>query len=161
MRGPARRPPHGQTKLHPTPPVESFRQVLEGQIVNRRNHGTGRERRRSVLNVKHVDGMAPQFSRKRQRNAHQRCMRQRFSYFEIGPTIIESIDSCLFGDVECVKICLIDFSESFDQVSSVAFIPAEFGSDGMRVDRDVQGRIIFHFSFFIFHLDVASTHNGK
>src|SRR5439155_18756198 len=38
------------------------------------------------------------------------------------------------------EIGLIDFGEGLDQVDSVTFIAAEFCSDGMRIDCDVQNR---------------------
>ena len=68
-------------------------------------------------------------------------MRQRLLDPEIGPTIFESLDRDGFGNVERVKIGLIDLSEGLDQVGGVTFVAAELRSDGMRVDCDVQDRL--------------------
>src|ERR1700682_1924604 len=68
-------------------------------------------------------------------------MRQRLLNLKIGPTIFESLDGDGFGNVERVKIGLIDLSEGLDQVGGVTFVAAELRSDGMRVDCDVQDRL--------------------
>jgi hypothetical protein len=81
--------------------------------------------------------MAPQLAGKRQRDADQRRMRQRLLDPEVRPTLIKPLDSGPFGDVQSVKISLIDLGEGFDQVNGVTFIAAEFSSDGMRIDCDV------------------------
>ena len=128
--------------------------MLKSEIVNRDDQRARQKRRRGVLNVKYIGGIAPQFPRKSQRNADQRRVRRRPFYLEIGPTTGKPIDGGAFRDVEGVLISLIDPGERFDQIDSVGFVSAQLGSDGMRVDRDVQDRIIFHFSFFIFHFDI-------
>ena len=85
--------------------------------------------------------MPPQFPGKRQRNTHQRRMRQSLFDLEIGPAIIEPLESDRLGDIEGVTIGLIDLGEGFDQIGRVTFVAAELGPDGMRVDCDVQDRL--------------------
>ena len=80
------------------------------------------------MHVQHVNGMAAQFAREDQRNTHQRGVRQRQANDEIRPAICKTIHSRLPGDVDCVLILLIEFSESFDQINSVGFVAAESGS---------------------------------
>ena len=65
-------------------------------------------------------------------------MRQGSFYFEIRPTVGETIDGRLFSNVESIRIRLVDFGEGLDQVGSVTFVSAQLRSDGMRVDCDVQ-----------------------
>jgi len=70
---------------------------------------------------------------------------QRSFYFEVRPTVGEAIDGRLFGNVESIRIDLVDFGEGLDQVGRVTFVSAQLRSDGVRVDCDVQ--IISHLSF--------------
>jgi hypothetical protein len=83
-------------------------------------------------------------------------MRQGLSYFEVRPAALKPTDRSGFGNVEGVLIRLVDLGQGFDQIRSVAFVSAQGGADGMRVDWDVQDRLIFHFSSFIFHFDIAA-----
>ena len=64
-------------------------------------------------------------------------MRQRLLDLEIGPALIEPLESGPFGYVQGVKIGLVDFGEGLDQVDGVTFIAAEFSSDRMCIDCDV------------------------
>src|SRR5712691_3672831 len=114
--------------------------MLERQIVNRRHHGTWRKRWRGELHVQYVDRMPAQLGRQRQRNPHQWRVRERLSYFEIGPAIREPIDGGRFGYVERVEIGLIDLGQTFDQVDRVTFVAGQLRSDRVRVDCDVQDR---------------------
>jgi hypothetical protein len=111
--------------------------VLERQVVNSSNYGTRRKRRGSVLDVQDIDRMAAQLAGKRQRDADQRRMRQGLLDLEVRPTLIKPLNSGPFGDVQSVKIGLIDLGEGLDQVDGVTFIAAEFGPDGVRIDCDV------------------------
>ena len=81
--------------------------------------------------------MPAQFARKSQRNAHQRRMRQRFSYREVRPATSKPIDCRWPRDVDSVPIGLIDFGESLNQISRVGFVAGELSSNGMRVNSDV------------------------
>ena len=137
MRRPTRRLSHRQPQLHPTAPVEGFGQMLESKIMNGRNYWTRGKRRSGVLDVQYIDRMAAQLPGKRQRNTHEWGVRQRLLDLEIGPALIKPLDSGPFGDVQGVKIGLIDLGEGLDQVDGVTFIAAEFSSDGMRIDCDV------------------------
>src|SRR2546421_12580846 len=114
--------------------------MLERQIVNRRHHRTWRKRWRGELHVQYIDRMPAQLGRQRQRNPHQRRVRERLSYFEIGPAIREPIDGGRFGYGERVEIALIDLGQTFDQVDRVTFVAGQLRSDRMRVDCDVQDR---------------------
>src|SRR5258708_22059703 len=117
--------------------------MLERQIVYRRHHGTWGKRWRGELHVQHIDRMPAQLGRQRQWNPHQRRVRERLSYFEIGPAISEPIDSGRFGYVECVEISLIDLGQSLDQVDRITFVAGQLRSDRVRVDCDVQDRSNF------------------
>jgi hypothetical protein len=123
--------------LHPAAPVEGFGQVLERKVVNSSNYGTRRKGRGSVLDVQDIDRMAAQLAGKRQRDADQRRMRQGLLDLEVRPTLIKPLNGGPFGDVQSVKIGLIDLGEGLDQVDGVTFIAAEFGPDGVRIDCDV------------------------
>src|SRR6266566_3225478 len=114
--------------------------MLERQIVNRRHHRTWRKRWRGELHVQYIDRTPAQLGRQRQRNPHQRRVRERLSYFEIGPAIREPIDGGRFGYVERVEIGLIDLGQTFDQVDRVTFVAGQLRSDRVRVDCDVQDR---------------------
>src|SRR5712691_3246483 len=114
--------------------------MLERQIVNCRYYRTGRKRWRGELDMQHVDRMPAQLCRQSQGNPHQRSVRERLSYFEIGPAISEPIDGCRFGYVEGVEIGLIDLGQSFDQIDRVTFVAGQLRSDRVRVDCDVQDR---------------------
>jgi hypothetical protein len=105
--------------------------------MNGGNYRTRREGRSSVLDVQDIDRMAPQLAGQRQRDANQRGMRQRLLNPEVRPTLIKPLDRGAFGDVQSVKIGLIDLGEGLDQVDGVTFIAAEFSSDGMRIDCDM------------------------
>lgn len=115
--------------------------MLKRQVMDGGNNWAWRKWRRRVLHVKQVHRMTPQFYRQRQRNTHQGRMRQCLPDLEIGPTILEPLDGDGFGNVERVKVGLIDLSKGLDQVDGVTFVAAELRSDGMRVDCDVQDRL--------------------
>lgn|SRR5262245_10991267 len=130
--------PHRQSKLDPTATIESLREMFKSKIMNCRDHGTRGKRRRGILNVQEIDRMPSQLMRKSQRNSYDRRVRQRLFHTEVGPPITKPFNSLAFGDVKCVAICLIDFGEGLDQVSCVGFVAAQFGSDGMSINGDVQ-----------------------
>src|SRR5437773_8134721 len=90
--------------------------------------------------MQHIDGTATQFDRKAQRDAHHGSMGKDMAYFEIGPSIPESINRGLLRDEERILIYLIGGSEGFDQIDGIGFISAQLGSGGMGVDCDVQDR---------------------
>src|SRR5215510_10795387 len=129
---------NSKTELHPTSSIECFRQVFKSQIMDGRDYWTRCQRRRSVLDVQDVDRPPAQFSSERQRYAHQGRVRQGLFDFEVRPTTGEALDGFPFGDVKGIAVCWIDFGEGFDQVSRVSFVAAQFGSDGMSIDGDVQ-----------------------
>ena len=106
--------------------------------MNGRDYWTRCQRRRGVLHVQNVDRPPAQFCSERQRDAHQRSVRQRLFDFEVRPAIGEALDGFRFGDVKSVAVCSIDFGEGFDQIGRVSFVAAQFGSDGMSIDSDVQ-----------------------
>jgi hypothetical protein len=134
------RPPrslsHGQSQLHPTPPVKGFGQVLKGQVVNGGHDGAASEWWRGVLHVQYIDGMASQLAGKCQRDSDQRRVRQRLLDREVRPAISKPLDCCPFCYKESVKIGLIDPGQSLDQVDGVTFIAAQLRSDGMSIDCD-------------------------
>ena len=73
---------------------------------------------------KQIDGIAPEFRGKGQRDPNQRRMRRCPPDFEVGPATGQTLNCGLPGDEERVTICLIDLSESFDQVGGVTFVAA-------------------------------------
>ena len=89
------------------------------------------------MDVQDIDGMASQLAGKRQWDTNERCMRQRLLDREVRPTLIKPLNGGPFGDVQSVKIGLIDLGEGLDQVDGVTFVAAEFGPDGVRIDCDV------------------------
>src|SRR5947207_15237257 len=96
--------------------------MLERQIVNRRHHRTWRKRWRGELHVQYIDRMPAKLGRQRQRNPHQRRVRERLFYFEIGPAIREPIDGGRFGYVERVELGLIDLVKNVDQDDRVTSV---------------------------------------
>ena len=112
--------------------------MFESQVMNGGNDRTRGKRWRGVLDVQYIDRVPAQLTRKCQRNTHQRRMRQGLLDLKVRPALIKPLDRGPLGYVQGVKIGLIDLGEGLDQVDGVTFIAAEFRSDGMRIDSDVQ-----------------------
>ena len=105
------------------------------QIVNRRDHAHGASGARYIARGAHLRDSAQLGESITE--SDERRVRQR-TRTSSCPPVFEPIDRRLFRNVERVLIGLIDLGEGLDQIDGVGFIAAELGSDGMRVNTDVQ-----------------------
>jgi hypothetical protein len=112
-----------KTKLSPTAPVESPRQMLKGKIVDANHDRTGGKWWRRKLYVEKVDGMFSQFGAECQWDSNEWRVRQRGANRKIRPPVGEAFRSLAFSDIKRVQVDLIDFSKRWDQIGRVALVP--------------------------------------
>jgi hypothetical protein len=115
-------------------------QVLEREVVDGGDDGTGREGRRRILDVQEVNGATTQFSGEREGDAYERRVRQSAAHGDVGPASGEAFVSLLLRHVDGVAVLAVQRGQRLDEVRRISLVAGEPCADRVRVNRNVHRR---------------------
>ncbi len=99
--------------------------MFKCKIVDGRNDGTRRKRRRGELYVQEINRAAAQFSTERQGDAHDWSMWPRSRDRKIWPAATKTLDCLVPGNIESVLIDRVDPGQRFDEIDGVGFVTGQ------------------------------------